>query len=126
MQHLLRTVTRSHVRPSLPDADLKLLFTTVKNARTSVRLHLSFHFVHSTHVNNLPQGQHSDSKLSDPFYDALENILTDLRTVTMVSLSFDDAEEAFHIYILSHRIIETQRLFSSLCPSRKSTTIMMV
>ncbi|KAF8161610.1 hypothetical protein B0H34DRAFT_841288 [Crassisporium funariophilum] len=58
MQNLLRTLTESHVRPA---ADLRLLLSTVKEGR----------------------GQSHDAKLSDPFYDSLEGLLSDLRTITI-------------------------------------------
>ncbi|KAF8999060.1 hypothetical protein BDQ17DRAFT_1427970 [Cyathus striatus] len=58
MNNLLRTLTESQVRPN---TDLRLLLTTVKEGR------------------KLSQ----DAKLSDPFYDSLEGVLVDLRTVTL-------------------------------------------
>ncbi|KAI6007732.1 hypothetical protein F5J12DRAFT_830397 [Pisolithus orientalis] len=58
MNNLLRTLTENQRRPS---PDLKLLLNTVKDVR---RLAL-------------------DSKASDPFYESLEGLLLDLRTVTM-------------------------------------------
>ncbi|KAF9465226.1 hypothetical protein BDZ94DRAFT_1254846 [Collybia nuda] len=61
MNNLLRTLTESRVRSAYPDTDLKLLLTTVKEGRR-----LSY-----------------DAKLSDPFYDSLEGLLVDLRTVTI-------------------------------------------
>ncbi|KII95476.1 hypothetical protein PLICRDRAFT_150218 [Plicaturopsis crispa FD-325 SS-3] len=59
MNNLLRTLTES--RSSLADSDLKLLLTTVKDGRR----------------------QAHDSKTSDAFYDSLEGLLLDLRTITM-------------------------------------------
>ncbi|KAF9262573.1 hypothetical protein L218DRAFT_391960 [Marasmius fiardii PR-910] len=67
MNNLLRTLTESQVKSSLPNTDLKLLLTTVKEARR----------------------QGHDSKLADPFYDSLEGLLLDLRTV---SIDNHDAE----------------------------------
>ncbi|EAU92016.1 hypothetical protein CC1G_06003 [Coprinopsis cinerea okayama7 len=58
MKNLLRTLTESQVRPG---SDLKLLLTAVKEARR----------------------QSYDTKLSDPFYESLDNLLADLRTITI-------------------------------------------
>ncbi|TFK33829.1 hypothetical protein BDQ12DRAFT_727456 [Crucibulum laeve] len=58
MNNLLRTLTESQVKPA---ADLKLLLTTVKEGRR----------------------QSYDAKLSDPFYDSLEGLLVDLKTITI-------------------------------------------
>ncbi|KAF8132050.1 hypothetical protein EV363DRAFT_1449731 [Boletus edulis] len=58
MNNLLRTLTESQV-PATPD--LKLLLNTVKDARR----------------------QGYDNRVSDPFYESLEGVLLDLRTVTM-------------------------------------------
>ncbi|KAH7911321.1 hypothetical protein BJ138DRAFT_1150946 [Hygrophoropsis aurantiaca] len=58
MNNLLRTLTESQVKSS---PDLKLLLATVKDARSRTY----------------------DAKLSDPFYESLEGLITDLRTVTM-------------------------------------------
>jgi transcriptional activator SPT7 len=58
MNNLLRTLTESQVQAT---PDLKLLLNTVKDARR----------------------QGYDNKASEPFYDSLEGILHDLRTVTM-------------------------------------------
>ncbi|KAF8901913.1 hypothetical protein CPB84DRAFT_1777006 [Gymnopilus junonius] len=57
MNNLLRTLTESKVTPT---ADLKLLLTSVKEGRKS-----------------------QDSKLTDPFYDSLEGLLNDLKTITI-------------------------------------------
>ncbi|KAG7091403.1 hypothetical protein E1B28_010440 [Marasmius oreades] len=64
MNNLLRTLTQNQVKSN---SDLKLLLTTVKEARR----------------------QGHDSKLTDPFYDSLEGLLLDLRTV---SIDNHDAE----------------------------------
>ncbi|TFK71075.1 hypothetical protein BDN72DRAFT_487042 [Pluteus cervinus] len=61
MNNLIRTLTESHVKDAFPDTDLKLLLTTVKEGRR----------------------QSHDAKLSDPFYDALEGLLSDLKTITI-------------------------------------------
>ncbi|KAF7783329.1 hypothetical protein Agabi119p4_2705 [Agaricus bisporus var. burnettii] len=58
MNNLLRTLTESNVRPH---ADLRLLLNTVKEGRK----------------------QSVENKLSDPFYDALDGVLADLKTVTL-------------------------------------------
>ncbi|TCD67766.1 Transcriptional activator spt7 [Steccherinum ochraceum] len=58
MNNLLRTLTEFQTKQS---ADLKLLLTTVKEARR----------------------QTLETKLSDPFYESLEGLLVDLRTVTV-------------------------------------------
>ncbi|KAG1882461.1 hypothetical protein F4604DRAFT_1744161 [Suillus subluteus] len=58
MNNLLRTLTESQVKPS---PDLRLLLSAVKDARR----------------------QSFDAKVSEPFYDSLEGLLHDLRTVTM-------------------------------------------
>ncbi|KAL0573610.1 Transcriptional activator spt7 [Marasmius crinis-equi] len=67
MNNLLRTLTESQVKSNASNSDLKLLLTTVKEARR----------------------QGHDSKLADPFYDSLEGLLLDLRTV---SIDNHDAE----------------------------------
>ncbi|KAJ7578268.1 hypothetical protein C8J56DRAFT_969556 [Mycena floridula] len=67
MKNLLRTLTESRAKSLCPDNDLKLLLTTVRDVR----------------VND------SKASLSDPFYDSLENLLHDLRTI---SLDNHDAE----------------------------------
>ncbi|KAK7029559.1 Transcriptional activator spt7 [Paramarasmius palmivorus] len=67
MNNLLRTLTESQARSNISNTDLKLLLTTVKEGRR--------------------QG-HGD-KLADPFYDSLEGLLLDLRTV---SIDNHDAE----------------------------------
>lgn len=59
MNNLLRSLTE--VKSTFPDNDLKLLLTTVKEGRR----------------------QTYDSKLSDPFYDSLEGLLQDLKTITI-------------------------------------------
>ncbi|KAI0312192.1 hypothetical protein OF83DRAFT_1250680 [Amylostereum chailletii] len=61
MNNLLRALASSQLKPALPDTDFKLLLQTVKDARK----------------------QNYDIKVSDPFHDALEDLLHDLRTVTM-------------------------------------------
>ncbi|KAF8260333.1 hypothetical protein EI94DRAFT_1748778 [Lactarius quietus] len=61
MNNLLRSLANSQLKPSIPDADLKRLLQLVKDSRK----------------------QPHDAKLVDPFYDALEDLLHDLRTVTM-------------------------------------------
>ncbi|KAF8058681.1 hypothetical protein FPV67DRAFT_1720647 [Lyophyllum atratum] len=63
MNNLLRTLTESQLKSSYPDSDLKLLLTTVKESRR----------------------QSYDSKVSasDAFYDSLEGLLLDLKTVTI-------------------------------------------
>ncbi|KAF9222438.1 hypothetical protein BS17DRAFT_735927 [Gyrodon lividus] len=58
MNNLLRTLTESQVKAT---PDLKLLLNTVKDARR----------------------QGYDNKVSEPFYESLEGLLHDLRTVTM-------------------------------------------
>ncbi|KAF9476670.1 hypothetical protein BDN70DRAFT_882134 [Pholiota conissans] len=58
MNNLLRTLTESHVKPA---GDLRLLLTTVKEGRR----------------------QSHDLKITDPFYDSLEGLLTDLKTITI-------------------------------------------
>ncbi|OJT07920.1 Transcriptional activator spt7 [Trametes pubescens] len=62
MQNLLRTLTASQVKSSLPESELKLLLSAVKETRRAA----------------------SDAgKLADAFYDSLEGLLVDLRMVTM-------------------------------------------
>lgn len=63
LQNLLRTLTASKT----PSAELKLLLSTVKETK-------------------LPGASHGDNKAADPFYDSLESVLNDLRTITMVSI----------------------------------------
>ncbi|KAF9443889.1 hypothetical protein P691DRAFT_808180 [Macrolepiota fuliginosa MF-IS2] len=58
MNNLLRTLTEANVKPQ---TDLRLLLTTVREGRK----------------------QSVDTKLSDPFYDALEGLLLDLKTITL-------------------------------------------
>ncbi|KIJ15637.1 hypothetical protein PAXINDRAFT_169074 [Paxillus involutus ATCC 200175] len=58
MNNLLRTLTENQVKPT---PDLKLLLNTVKDARR----------------------QGYDIKVSEPFYESLEGLLHDVRTVTM-------------------------------------------
>ncbi|KAF4620397.1 hypothetical protein D9613_001187 [Agrocybe pediades] len=58
MNNLLRTLTESQVKPV---GDLRLLLNTVKEGRR----------------------QNVDSKLTDPFYDSLDGLLADLRTITV-------------------------------------------
>ncbi|KAI9507752.1 hypothetical protein F5148DRAFT_1202423 [Russula earlei] len=62
MNNLLRTLANSQAKLSIPDADFKRLLQVVKDSR---------------------QKQPHDAKLVDPFYDALEDLLHDLRSVTM-------------------------------------------
>ncbi|KAI0301716.1 hypothetical protein B0F90DRAFT_1717263 [Multifurca ochricompacta] len=62
MNNLLRSLANSQVKPPLSDIDLKRLFQVVKDSR---------------------QKQPHDAKLADAFYDGLEDLLLDLRTVTM-------------------------------------------
>ncbi|THH20490.1 hypothetical protein EW146_g882 [Bondarzewia mesenterica] len=61
MNNLLRSLAGSQIKSALPESDLKLLLQAVKEGRR----------------------QTYDAKVSDPFYDALEDLLHDLRTVTM-------------------------------------------
>ncbi|KAI9059886.1 hypothetical protein FKP32DRAFT_1613921 [Trametes sanguinea] len=62
MNNLLRTLTASQVKSSLPESELKLLLSAVKETRRAT----------------------SDAgKLADAFYDSLEGLLVDLRMVTM-------------------------------------------
>ncbi|KAJ6469019.1 SAGA complex protein [Mycena vitilis] len=65
MNNLLRTLTESKAKAAYPETDLKLLLSTVKDGRAH------------------------DSKLTDPFYDSLEGLLLELRTI---SLDNHDAE----------------------------------
>ncbi|KAK2464438.1 hypothetical protein APHAL10511_003586 [Amanita phalloides] len=58
MNNLLRTLTESQAKSLFPEVDLRLLLSTVK------------------------EGRSQDTKLSDPFYDSLEGLLQDLRTIT--------------------------------------------
>jgi transcriptional activator SPT7 len=73
----MRTLTASQVESS---SDLKLLLSTVKDGRVSRAYRLKF-----IYSKTCKQRQGHDPKLSDPFYDSLEGLLVDLRTVTMVS-----------------------------------------
>ncbi|KAG6820069.1 hypothetical protein H0H93_005693 [Arthromyces matolae] len=63
MNNLLRTLTENQAQSAYPDADLRLLLNTVKDARR--------HTIDSK------------ASASDPFFDSLENLLADLRTVTI-------------------------------------------
>ena len=66
---------------SIPDADLKRLLQVVKDSRVSPILS----YLTPSLLTLVPkQKQPHDAKLVDPFYDALEDLLHDLRTVTMV------------------------------------------
>ncbi|KAJ8488105.1 hypothetical protein ONZ45_g14087 [Pleurotus djamor] len=58
MNNLLRTLTESHLHTA-HDANLRLLLTTVKDTRSY------------------------DAKVADAFYDSLEGLLQDLRTITI-------------------------------------------
>ncbi|KAF9075526.1 hypothetical protein BDP27DRAFT_1358714 [Rhodocollybia butyracea] len=60
MNNLLKTLSESKVK-TLPDVDLKLLLSTVKDGR----------------------GRRDDTALSNAFYESLESVLTDLKTVTL-------------------------------------------
>ncbi|KAI0074871.1 hypothetical protein K474DRAFT_1499959 [Panus rudis PR-1116 ss-1] len=61
MNNLLRTLTELQSKSDKPQPDLKLLLTTVKEARR----------------------QALENKATDAFYDSLEGLLHDLRTVTV-------------------------------------------
>lgn len=76
-QNLLRTLTESRLHTP-PDANLKLLLTTVKEGRVSI--HLNCCLCTLTEL----QRQSHDTKLADPFYESLEGLLHDLRTITIV------------------------------------------
>ncbi|THU83478.1 hypothetical protein K435DRAFT_831483 [Dendrothele bispora CBS 962.96] len=69
MNNLLRTLTESQVKNAAHNTDLKLLLTSVKEYRRAQQNH--------------------DTKLADPFYDSLEGLLLDLKTV---SIDNHDAE----------------------------------
>ncbi|GAV99288.1 saga complex protein [Lentinula edodes] len=60
MNNLLKTLSDSKVK-TLPDVDLKSLLTTVKDGR----------------------GRRDDNALSNAFYESLEGVLADLKTVTL-------------------------------------------
>ncbi|KIK61029.1 hypothetical protein GYMLUDRAFT_586847 [Collybiopsis luxurians FD-317 M1] len=60
MNHLLKTLSDSKVK-ALPDVDLKSLLSTVRDGR----------------------GRKDENALSNAFYDSLEGVLADLRTVTL-------------------------------------------
>ncbi|KAF8636847.1 hypothetical protein AX17_003221 [Amanita inopinata Kibby_2008] len=60
LQNLLRTLTESQAKSAFPDVDFRILLSTVKEGRR----------------------QSYDAKLSDPFYDSLEGLLQDLKTIT--------------------------------------------
>jgi transcriptional activator SPT7 len=80
MQNLLRTLTESQVKSPSHQSDLKLLLSTVKEGRVGL-IFLSGSYLIVSHFSG---HQSYDAKLSDPFYDSLEGLLLDLRTVTMV------------------------------------------
>jgi hypothetical protein len=61
----------------------------------------------------------------DPFYDALEDLLHDLRTVTMVSHLVPDNRRAFDLFRLS-RITTMPTPLSSPYPERMYRIIMTV
>lgn len=82
VQNLLRTLASSQAKLSIPDADLKRLFQVVKDCRVS-RIQ-SYLTPSPLTLATSQQKQPHDAKLADPFYDALEDLLHDLRTVTMV------------------------------------------
>ena len=75
LQNLLRTLTESQVKS---EPNLKLLLTTIKETRAS-----GLPRARNPSDTSL-QRQFYDAKLADPFYDSLEGLLHDLRTVTMV------------------------------------------
>ncbi|KAH9935133.1 uncharacterized protein BXZ73DRAFT_100523 [Epithele typhae] len=62
MNNLLKTLTSSHVKSSLPESELRLLLSAVKETRRACN---------------------DPAKLADAFYDSLEGLLQDLRMVTM-------------------------------------------
>ncbi|KAF8815964.1 hypothetical protein BYT27DRAFT_6482270 [Phlegmacium glaucopus] len=70
MNHLIRTLTESQVKPTV---DLRLLLTTVKEGRR----------LKDDAKDTKDAKDSKDSKLSDPFYDSLEGLLSDLRAVTV-------------------------------------------
>jgi transcriptional activator SPT7 len=74
----------------------------------------------------LQQKQPHDAKLADPFYDALEDLLHDLRTVTMVRLVVPNyPTRLFHLVRLS-RITMMLTPSSNLYPGRMSRITMTV
>lgn len=81
-QNLLRTLTEAQVKASLADTDLKLLLSTVKEGRVC-HTHKPAPDRPAPHLGL--QRQTQDAKLSDAFYESLEGLLNDLRTVTLVT-----------------------------------------
>ena len=82
MQNLLRTLTESQVAGNF-EPELKLLLTSVKEARVSyTRPHSPPH-----PCSQFRQRQCHDTKISDAFYDSLDGLLQDLRTVTPVRVN---------------------------------------
>lgn len=82
-QNLLRTLTESQVKTSQQHTNLKLLLSAVKETRVSASWICDRIYLTSS------QKQSQDAtKLADAFYDSLEGLLHDLRTVTMVSIHY--------------------------------------
>ena len=74
---------------------------------------------------HLYQKQPHDAKLVDPFYDALEDLLHDLRTVTMVSLPVPNNRRASDLIRLS-RITMMPMPLSNLYHGRMYRITMIV
>ena len=115
-KHLLRTLTESQVKPTV---DLRLLLTTVKEGRVSSGFfwRLSDDYIVIQRLKDDVKDA-KDSKLSDPFYDSLEGLLSDLKAVTVVcgasSLCFPVSR-----LISKCRIIGMQKHFLNLYPRQK-------
>lgn len=79
---MLQALSSHRLRLRVPDSDLKRLFGAVKEGRVSGCVVITLvDFICSSHARIL---KGHDSKLSDAFYDSLEGVLQDLRTVTIV------------------------------------------
>ena len=117
-KHLLRTLTESQVKPTV---DLRLLLTTVKEGRVSSGFfwRLSDDYIVIQRLKDDVKDS-KDSKLSDPFYDSLEGLLSDLKAVTVV------CGTALSVSLVSFdfecRIIGMQKHFLNLYPKRKYRT----
>lgn len=77
LQNLLKTISESQSRTFLPDADLKLLLSSV----SSIRVSTPIESMKSRHQQCF---QSQDAKAADSFYASLESVLLELRTVTPV------------------------------------------
>lgn len=116
-QNLLRTLTESNAKPL---TDLRLLLNTVKEGRVRLLLLHSWPW-----LTSILQKQSAETKLSDAFYDALEGLLADLKSLPLVCGSVTVYDENL-LTVSFNRITAMRKRSSSPCQRRKSQIIMMV